>query len=447
MKLRRLKWIAILGPILFVALLEYAVYLLYPQLLSWPGRLVMAAVVVVAMAFFFGAVFKVIRGMQERLHSQNRELLALHRASLDIYGELSLDTVLQKVVDQARQLLEAKYGAVSVIDESGRIKEFVVSGVSPEERARIGDPPHGHGVLGLVLQKGQRLRLPEVSEHPRFEGFPAHHPPIHSLLAVPILCKSPFRGNLYIGEKETESRFSEEDEETVVRFATAAAIAIDNAQIHRQLRSLAVAEERVRIAHEMHDGMAQVLAYVNTKAQAVREYLRSNRNDQAAEQLEQLASAARNVYADAREGILALRTQTSPDTSLADLLPEFLAQWQDQSGISAELEVDGIVQLDANVELQLLRILQEALSNVRKHSNASRARLKLAQADTEVVAEVSDDGSGFSPASIDRGPGPRFGLGIMRERAESVGGKFEIDSAPGRGTRIRVVLPITARDI
>lgn len=442
--LKRLKWAAILAPFLFVALLEWARYLLYPALLSWHGRLLMDAVILLGMLFFYGAFFTVFAGLQDRLVRQNRELLALHEAGLNIYGDLELDSVLQKVVDRARLLLEARYGAVSVMDEEGRIQSFVTSGISAEERARIGPPPEGRGLLGVVLREGQRLRIPDISKDPRAVGFPSHHPRMHSLLAVPILCKGPFRGNLYVAQKEGALGFSQEDEETLVRFATKAAIAIDNAHLHQRLRALAVAEERLRIAHEMHDGMAQVLAYVNTKAQAVQEFLRQGRTAEADRHLEQLAAAAREVYEDVREGILGLRVSSDVHSTFTDALREYLRQWETQSGLAGELLTQDPVRLDPGVEIQLLRIVQEALTNIRKHAQAHRARVRVERTETRLFLAIEDDGVGFNADAQRRRDLPRFGLATMKERAESIGGVFRLETAPGRGTRIEVELPAPA---
>jgi signal transduction histidine kinase len=444
--LRQLKWLAILVPSFFVGSLEALVYFMYPSLLAWPGRIVMAAVILVGLVFFYGAVFDVLGQMQSRLARQNRELEALHRAAIDIYGELALDTVLTKVVDQARQLLDARYGAVSVIDSEGTIQEFVTSGIDPHVEAKIGDPPIGRGLLGVVLHERGHLRVKDIGKDTRRHGFPAHHPEMHSLLAVPIVCKGPFRGNLYVAEKTTQDEFAPEDEETLVRFATEASIAIDNAHLNSQLRHLAVAEERALLAREMHDGMAQVLAYVNTKAQAVRAYLRRQKVAEAEEQLDQLAAAAREVYTDVREGILALRSQPALDESFHDALRTFLDRWREQSGVTAELTMDPELEIPSRVELQLLRILQEALSNVRKHSGASLAYIELRRESDKIVAEVRDDGSGFDPAHRERAELPRFGLAIMRERAEGIGGSLDLISSAGQGTKVRAELPLTASE-
>jgi signal transduction histidine kinase len=261
---------------------------------------------------------------------------------------------------------------------------------------------------------------------------------MRSLLAIPIVGKGPFRGNLYVAEKETAGEFSAEDEETLVRFATQAGIALDNAHLHEQLRTLAVAEERARIAREMHDGMAQVLASVNTKAQAVREFLRRGKSEQALAQLEQLASDAREVYADVREGILALRS-AGGSQPFAETLPEFLGSWQSQNGVAVDLTVVGEIELAPTVGLQLLRILQEALANVRKHARVERVRVSVARDEGWIVAGVADEGVGFD-GSTPLGES-HFGLSIMRERVESVGGEITIESRPGAGTRIEVRVP------
>ncbi|MEZ5331838.1 MAG: GAF domain-containing sensor histidine kinase [Thermoanaerobaculia bacterium] len=442
LNLRHLKWTAIVAPVVFVAVLEVVVWRLHPELLSWPGRFVMGGVVVVALIFFYGAVFSVIRTMQERLERQNRELLALHRASLDIYGELSLDVILQKVVDQARLLLGARYGAISVVGADGMIRDFVTSGVSPEERSRIGDPPIGKGLLAVPLLEGRSLRLRDLTVDSRAHGFPEHHPPMRSLLAVPILCKGPFKGNLYVSEKESGEEFSGDDETTLGRFATQSAIAIDNAHLHNQLRTLVLAEERARLSREMHDGLAQLLAYVNTKAQAVREYLGRGRVEQATEQLDQLAGAAREVYGDVREGILALRSAANLGRPLVELLEDFVQRWQEQTGVDIAASVDRAAQVDDLTQLQVLRVVQEALTNVRKHSGADEVELSVKRVEHTVRIVVRDHGCGFRPEAprSDGGRG-HFGLEIMRERIESVGGSLRVESEIGEGTVVALEVP------
>src|SRR4030095_7879162 len=146
----------------FIVILELVRRALYPYLPSLTGMLLMSATVFTGCLFFFGALFSVLERMQSRLERGNRELLALHEAALGVYAELALEAVLQNVVDRARALVNARYGALSVIDDTNRIESFVTSGISAEERARIGPPPVGHGLLGVVLHEGHRLRLADI---------------------------------------------------------------------------------------------------------------------------------------------------------------------------------------------------------------------------------------------------------------------------------------------
>ncbi len=442
MNLKRLKWLAILAPAGIIGVLEYARYALHPVLQSaWQGRLIMNGVVLMGALFYYGAVFTVVSNMQERLERRNRELTALRNASLDIVSDLSLDNLLQKVVDQARNLIGTRYGALSLTDGENAVRSFVTSGISDQERQRIGPPPRGQGLLGVVMREGQRLRLEDIGSDARASGLPRHHPPMRSLLAVPVVCSGPFRGNLYLSEKADGQTFTEDEEEALARFATLAAIAIDNAHLHSRVKSLAVAEERLRIAHEMHDGQAQILAYVNTKSQAVRELLRSGRIEEAGEQLDELARAAREVYTDVREGILGLRAAADSKNGFTAGLRSHIERWQDRCGIRAELVVAKEPNLRPEAELQLVRIVQEALTNVRKHSGSDRVRVEVASASEGVKIAIEDFGVGFEPETAGRRERPRFGLATMRERAEAIGADFELHSRPRRGTRIEVRYP------
>jgi signal transduction histidine kinase len=441
MTLQRLRIIAIILPILGVIALETGRYFIFGWV-SWEKRLALDLVYVAGIVAFAAVIFRYVEQIQERLKRQNRELLALHEAGLDVSGELSRDVVLKKVVEQARNLVGAKYGALSVIDRDNRILSFITAGVTQEERAAIGPPPIGHGLLGEVLREGHHLRLVDLTKHPRSHGFPANHPPMHSLLAVPIPCKGPFLGNLYLTEKADGQQFTGDDEETLERFALQAALAIDNAHLHEQVADLAVAQERLRIAHEMHDGLAQVLGYVNTKVQAAEMYLKREKTEEAGAQLRELATAARGAYSDVRESIVGLRSLPGPQKALDEVLREYLERWQEMSHISTSLSLDSGIALRPSHELQLVRIVQESLTNVRKHSKATHATVDIRRHGDTLTATIADNGVGFATAPRAKGEFPKFGLSTMRERAESIGGTLVIDSAPGSGTTVRFTLPL-----
>ncbi|MFN8661269.1 MAG: GAF domain-containing sensor histidine kinase [Thermomicrobiales bacterium] len=448
MTLDRLKWLAVLAPFLVLIGVELVRQTTAPSLfMGWTGFLVLAAGLLLASILFAEVIFGGVNRLQASLAQRNQELLVLHDASLAIVGEHNLETVLQLVVDRARDLVGARYGALSLVRDEGGIEAFLTSGISDDERALLGDPPVGHGILGVVLHDGATLRMDDLTRDPRSVGFPAHHPPMHSLLAVPVVSQGNVLGNLYLTEKLGAHSFDEHDEQSLQRFATLAALAIENARLHRQVQALAVTEERERIARELHDSLAQVLGYVNTKAQATEVFIASGQNDKAMAQLTQMADAARAAYADVREGILGLRVSPAGQRSFIETLTGYLEQWQGQSGVTVALTTtpaNATIRLTPNAEVQLLRIIQEALTNVRKHAGATTADVRLQVGDGWVEARIMDNGAGFAPGDLVPSAAPRFGLSTMHERAESVGGSLDIASQPGEGTEVTARVPLDA---
>src|SRR6266542_4169355 len=143
-------------------------------------------------------------------------------------SELSLEAVLRRLLEAAAELTEARYAALGVIDPSGsRLERFLTHGVEPDVAAAIGDPPHGRGILGVLLRDAEPLRLHDLTEDPRSVGFPPGHPPMHTFLGVPIVLRGIAYGNLYLTEKESGD-FSDEDEELVTLLAAQAAVAVEN---------------------------------------------------------------------------------------------------------------------------------------------------------------------------------------------------------------------------
>jgi signal transduction histidine kinase len=219
-------------------------------------------------------------------------------------------------------------------------------------------------------------------------------------------------------------------------------------EIEQRNRDLAILEERDRLAREMHDGLAQILGYLNLKVLATEQMLSAGKTPQAREELQRMEKAVQGACADVREAILSLRTTISPQKGLVPTLAEFLEQFSDQTGLKVELASAKVEQLSLPLEtqFQLLRIIQEALTNVRKHAQATQARVKIEEGPEWVTIKVEDNGQGFDPAPKDQKKGHRFGLQIMRERAEGIGGRLTVQSKPGQGTRIVVKVPRRERN-
>ena len=446
MSLPKMRWFVYLVPPILLGGLELLRQIFFPELFDnrWLYVAFLAAAITGMVAFAF-VVARFVEGMQAHLIHQNQELLALHHASLAISSDLRLETVLQRVVDEAADLVGARYGAISFSRSMPAVEAFVTHGIDDDLRARIGPYPVGKGLLGVTIASGQSLQVPHIADDPRSIGFPANHPPMDRLLAVPVSARTGIVGNLYLCDRLDGAMFTNDDEHTLSRFASLAAIAIDNALLHEQVQVLAITQERERIAREMHDSLAQVLAYVNTKSQAAIVHLQHHDPDRAQEQIEQLAASAREAYVDVREGIFALRSSAiTPERTVLDALVYYAAQWQDQTGITVNIELPEpppILRLPELSEIHLLRLVQEALTNVRKHANADTVAIDITASEREMCMTIRDNGRGFEPESISPGDHPRFGLSTMRERAEASGGSFDIRSTPGAGTTIDITLP------
>jgi signal transduction histidine kinase len=158
----------------------------------------------------------------------------LIRSGLSLASELSLEAVLQRIVNEATDLTDARYGALGVLGTDGRIAEFVTTGVSPEERAAIGDPPTGHGLLGMLIKDARPVRIPDIGRHALSYGFPKNHPPMTSFLGAPVTSRGRVYGNIYLTDKRTAAEFDEEDEEALVVLAAQAGIAIENARLYEE---------------------------------------------------------------------------------------------------------------------------------------------------------------------------------------------------------------------
>jgi signal transduction histidine kinase len=160
-------------------------------------------------------------------------LRALLDAGIALNSELSLDALLQRLVETAAELTGARYAALGVLDPSGQaLERFLTTGIDEETRAAIGDPPHGRGILGVLIRDQRPLRLDDIAADPRAAGFPRHHPPMKSFLGVPILQRGVAFGNLYLTEKEGEESFTEDDLELTQLLAAQAAVAIENARLY-----------------------------------------------------------------------------------------------------------------------------------------------------------------------------------------------------------------------
>ena len=368
---------------------------------------------------------------------------ALDAAVRGIAGLVSVDDVLQVIVDRVRPLVGAQYAALGIVDANGRIERFITSGMDDETRRQIGALPEGHGMLGLIIRENRSFRIADINTDPRRYGFPPNHPPMKSFLGVPITIKGISLGRLYLTNKIGSDDFSEDDRSLVETFALHAGIAMENARLHEQLQRLAVVDERERISKDLHDGIIQNMYAVGLSLEDVPELMVDDRAEAAA-RVERAIDAIHLAIQDIRNFIFGLRPELLEGTSLVGGLAALVEEYRHNMIVDLELRVpDAIIEPPSEAGGHLLAIVSESLSNVARHSRASRANVALiADGNRDVPAlelTIEDNGIGFDPDGVVKLG--HQGLANTRERAASIGATVTIDSRPGAGTRVIVRLP------
>ncbi|MBI2781350.1 MAG: GAF domain-containing sensor histidine kinase [Chloroflexi bacterium] len=370
-------------------------------------------------------------------------LYALDRATRAIAGELDVDRVLQLIVDSVRELVGARYAALGIVGPDVSIERFITSGITAEERALIGPPPRGHGLLGTIIRDGVTLRIPDISRHPDSYGFPPHHPPMRSLLGVPVLIGGVPVGNLYLTEKDggaPGAEFSPEDQELVEMFAVHAGIAIQNAELHFEVQKLAIVDERLRISRDLHDGIIQSIYAVSLSLEDMSETIAAD--PAAVARVDRAIDRLHTTIGDIRTMIVGLGSEI--DGGLAGAIEEMVVELLSGSPVEMALDLSGAAVLERRLHPEgaheVLQIAREAVSNVARHSGAQRAWLSIGVLGDEAVLRIEDDGVGFDPRQR-LGTG-HFGLANLRDRAAGLAGTLAIESEPALGTRIIVRLPL-----
>jgi nitrate/nitrite-specific signal transduction histidine kinase len=264
--------------------------------------------------------------------------------------------------------------------------------------------------------------------------------PAVAIAIVPIDLDNRPIGALWIARcKGEDVHYSGTDLIWLECMADQVVIAIQHGLMTSQLQSLSISEERARIARDMHDGLAQVLGYLNLQVQTLEALYRQGKEESFQTELKHMRQAIQSAHADVRENILSLRTTLANERGLVSAISEYLDEFGIQTGIETQFinELGGDLDISSVAEVQLVCILQEALANVRKHAQANHVKILITKDDDHIYMKVSDDGIGF----VERNSKRSFGLQTMRERANSVKGTLAVHSSQGKGTSIACRLP------
>ncbi|MCL6595319.1 MAG: GAF domain-containing protein [Firmicutes bacterium] len=434
-------------PLAFIVLAGVVLLGVRPPDVAIGGMLaVIVAALVGSVAFslmLLGAIDRAYTRLEAALSdlaAGNRELEALRSASLAMTQDLDLRVVLRKVADLSREVVGARYAALRVLDPPDRDWAFVASGVPPEVVARLGHPPSGGGLLGFAARAGHTVRLADLTRHPSFSGFPPGHPMMRTFLSTPVVYRDDVLAHLYLTEKIGGGEFTEADGRAIERFAMQAASAIANARLLREVARLSAVEERERIGRELHDGTIQSLYGLSLHLQAA--MLGDGGEGGARAAIAEAQGRLHDIMAEIRHQVFGAE---SPGHGAPQDLGEALRRLVAEHAGAQHPRVEGRIRLRGDGGLEgeavhnLLMSVREAVANAIRHSGGTRVRVEAERRDGGVWVRVADDGAGIPGTAREGRPG--HGLDNMRRRMEASGGRMELETGEGTGTRVTFWLP------
>lgn len=372
------------------------------------------------------------------------DVLTLYQLGIKISSSLILSEVLDAVAESARTLLKSDLGIIGLYRESCQeIKIWSVNGVGGEALDGLTFFTDQDG-LGKALLEGEVVTESDFRVNEAQSLYQVDFQDFNAYLAIPLHLGDKFLGAIGVLSKKRR-QFSENDIQLLKQLGYHVFVSIENARLHQQLRYTATLEEQNRLARELHDNLAQAMGYIKIKAIMANDMVTRQDLEKSKEHLNELIKTTSVLYTDIREAIFNLRNTDSHQENFIYALQEYLDEYELHYGVDVRVSVDDNSSLEFPPEVanQLFRIVQEALSNVRKHACAQRVWIKCWQEQSNIFISIEDDGSGFDLQRIsgDNKSKQSFGIQIMEERTHQIHGKFSIKSEPGLGTKIELKIP------
>jgi nitrate/nitrite-specific signal transduction histidine kinase len=392
-----------------------------------------------------GQLRESINSLEERVDERTRalrrraiQLETSAKVSREITSILDIDDLLRRVVELIRDAFGYYEVHIFLVDESTEelvMRASTASGLQAIRRL----PLEGASLNAEAARNGFPVVVGDVTEDGAFV-YDEHLPDVRSELVVPLRVGQRIIGTLDVQSSRVDV-FTGDDVIVVESLGDQIAVAIENARLYDRSRELATLEERSRLARELHDSISQSLFSLDLHAKAVAKYLRQD-PERAEAQLMQLRQLARDALEEMRTLIFDLRPPLLDEGGLALALRQQVELLRGREGPELVLHVEGNGRLPPNIELGLLRVAQEALTNAMRHANARRVEVTLSQTPSETTLSVIDDGCGFDVSRLQDAT-RCFGLRSMRERVEAIHGHLEIVSHRGEGTRVTARVPMS----
>jgi signal transduction histidine kinase len=442
-----LKIVIILSPALFVLWLELLRFTIFEQtsLMIWATLSLIA--IIVAALLFSRLIFTFVNLLQEENLNRMRELTMLSEVSQTVDEYHNMKALLNKALDKLINITDADFGELYLVDEQSHELMHKLHGGHPKHVAkRELQFDLREWLIGEGVRLNQQVIVKNLMDFQNRPIATLANEGVRSLALIPLKSSSGTIGVVCLFSLNPD-HFKINETNLLFSIGNRIAMAVEKARLYEKVQAVAVLEERERISAELHDGLAQVLSYVITKSQATRQLLQ--KMTEANDYLGEIENVAQELYTDTREAIVGLRTAISGDRSMISALTEYVARFNQMHSIKTEINIgDRIIpSLSPQVELQAIRIVQEALSNARKHAEATRATIKVAAGDDEITIAIKDDGKGFDIDKAGTVDWTKFGLRNMKERADSIHGVLTIESNPQKGTEVILRIPLASFQI
>lgn len=385
--------------------------------------------------------------MRRQLSDERARVETLLDMAQMVSSTLELDEVVSRVAEGITAALGVDRCTFHLVDEEQRSVVYFRQPSDWSSRVLRSFDTYGNA-FHEVLTTGEPLSSYDVLSDPRIPRDRALEVGYVSALGVPLLVNGRVIAEAWAYTVHDHHHFTAEEIALARGMGNILGLVIQNAQLYERSKVLAVMEERGRLAREIHDGLAQTLGALQLKASQLEDSLAKERFDESRSHLSGLQHMISGAYRDLREAMLGLRAVVEPRTGLVAALQEYLTHYRAQYGLDVRLEASEgePAILDAETQAQVVHIVQEALSNVRRHAGTDRATVRLERDGDGLRICVVDEGQGFDPSLLEGlDDGRHLGLRTMRERAESVGGTLAVDSMPGQGTRVVLELPLSGQ--
>jgi nitrate/nitrite-specific signal transduction histidine kinase len=356
----------------------------------------------------------------------NDNLLEIISMGFDTLTEHDLTRLLEKTGSSLKKLLDCQYVAIGLLDR-GVYLNFLTAGISKDTVKRIGDIPRGIGLLGEIIEDGEVMNIPVIKQHDNFTGYPKHHPTMDNLLAKSISNKDEVLGRVYAANKK--GGFTKEDESMIEVVSRLIAQSILHVRMNEIVKSNEIQLKIESIKRDLHDSALQNLVALNMQLQLL---AAGNNNKEIVSILESTKEVSEKVVSDLYRLVDSSENVQARVETLEQQILDIVYRAETTSNIKFDVKCKLNKNLDSEIILAVTTIVQEAVSNIVKHSEATKATIKVKQGDKHIDIAIEDNGKGFDEESMGRG----FGLKNIQIRAIELSGEAKFRSS--KGTKIKV---------